>query len=124
MEQYSEYQRLMCPICGSPPRISNPLGTEWKVFCSGNGTHVSQGDWKLSELKAWQDWARRRIDKNQPDFWYMSNWNKLFGSSAAKVSDFLRRVQSGEFQLPDGLTWEEWLKYPHDGKFPVGYPAG
>ncbi len=129
-ERYSQYSRLLCPICGSAPKLDEIGKHSKKVFCSGNGIHISCGDWKRTKGAAWADWARRRVDKSQPDFWYKSNATAIFGPhnpsfprDNAKVADFLRRVQSGEFQLPEGMTWETWLDYPADGKFPAGYPS-
>lgn len=125
-QRYSKYQRLMCPICGSPPKLNEVGERDKKVFCSGNGTHVSRGDWKRTEDEAWTDWERRRVDKTQPDFIYVKNADRLAAKlryALPKAADFLRRVQSGEFQLPDGMTWETWLDYPYEGKFPVGYPS-
>lgn len=130
MRLHTEYRRFACPICGEMPRIvathnPNELETvQYKAFCTGNSVHISDGVWWKTKLDAWRDWKKRRVDRNQPDFWYVSNGSKLFGGhyTAKKAADFLRRVQTGEFQLPDGMTWEQWLDYPHDGKFPVGYP--
>lgn len=132
----TDYRRFACPICGALPHIEasrdpdEPKPARFKAYCSGHSTHISCGDWQKTKLDAWKDWKKRRIDKNQPDFWYVTNYGATFGKKGLRqkvdvvgIADFLRRVQSGEFQLPEGMTWETWLDYPVDGEFPVGYPV-
>lgn len=132
---HTDYRRYACPICGRMPHIvpsrdaDEPEPSYYKAFCTGNGTHISCGDWKRTRLEAWRDWKKRRVDKGQAEFQYRSNFSDILGPTSPfgecdkpKICNFLRRVQSGEFQLPDGMTWEQWLDYPYDGKFPPSYP--
>lgn len=131
----TEYRRFACPICGALPHITasrdpdEPKPARFKAYCSAHFTHISCGDWQETKLDAWKDWKKRRIDKSQPDFWYVTNYAATFGKKGierkvdvARIAEFLRRVQSGEFQPPDGVEWEEWLNLPYDGQYPPGYP--
>ena len=120
-KRYKGYARLLCPICGAKPKMNrllhypyedDSIEQEYKVYCSGCSVHISCCDWKRTELEAWREWKRRRTDKNQPDFAYINNASKIFTGvtpwslNLDSIADFLRKVQTGEFHLPDGVMFQ------------------
>lgn len=61
-----------CPVCGEKPEVAKVQAyrsgrCSYKLFCSGNGTHMSCGEWFTKMYKAAHDWNKRVAEECKED---------------------------------------------------------
>ena len=121
------HEELTCPICGSEPVIRNLLGLSsetrsFKVFCSGNGLHISCGDWKSTETAAWKDWELRRTGFGQPECYHPTNREMISQkvSQSKEAESFLKVILASAEILSDQTDPVAYLENRYDYGFCQG----
>ena len=110
-----------CPICGKQPVIIRTPGSggvdRYKYFCSGNGIHVSAGDWKVTVDLAMMDWERRVQRREEQNTKTTSNYQIIKNIIEHDIDEetFAEILVSGDIRefldIPSYDTKEEMLAW-------------